>query len=79
MRERRANRGDSSLHFLLCRVHQPSISDGAGLYRIDTGIQIDRRQESVNERAEASPMWPFAVSALHRLHDDTRPAPGHLR
>ena len=41
MRERRTDSGDGSLDFLLCRVHQPSISDCPGLYRIDTGIQID--------------------------------------
>jgi hypothetical protein len=75
MRERRADRGDGSLNFLLCRVHQSSMSDCPGLYRIDARIQIDRRQESMDKRAKASPMWPFAVSTLHRLHDDIRPGP----
>jgi hypothetical protein len=75
MRERRANRDDGRLHFLLCRVYQPPVSDCLGLYRIATGVQVDRRQESVDERAEASPAWPFAVSTLYRFHDDIRPGP----
>jgi hypothetical protein len=35
MRERRADRGDSCLHFLPGCVHQPSMSDCLALYRID--------------------------------------------
>ena len=75
MRERAADRDDGSLDFLVCCTHESSTYNRPGLYRIDIGIQIDRRQESVDERAEASPMWPFAVSTLHRLHDDIRPGP----
>ena len=67
-------RGNGSLDFLFCRADESSIDSRRSLYRIDTGIEIDRRQESVNERAEAPTAWPFfAASTLHHIHDNVRP------
>ena len=64
MRQRPTNRGDGSLYFLLRRAHESSVNSRPGLYCINTSIEIDRRQESVDECAEASPFWAYAVFTL---------------
>ena len=55
MRERPADCDDGSLDFLICRADESPTDSRPRLYRIDTAIEIDRRQESVDERTEASP------------------------
>jgi hypothetical protein len=70
MRERPTDRCNGSVDFLLCGAHESSINSRPGLYRVDIGIEIDPSQESVDQRAEASPFWPFGISTLRHLHDN---------
>ena len=59
MCERAADRGDGGIYFLLGRAHDPSVDGSRRLNRMGTGVEVDRRQDGVDKRAEAPSAWPL--------------------